>query len=64
MKRIHASRTLWAAASLPVSGWLIQWWNGGMLPMHVQTFGPLAVAVGVILLRLATTTGVDFTPRK
>lgn len=55
MKSTMASKTIWAAIALPITGWGIQHWNGGMLPMFVQTWGPLVVAVGFALLRCSTT---------
>ena len=64
MKTIVRCRTTWAAISLPLVGWLIQHQNGGMLPLAVQTWGPLLVAVGVILFRLATTESCRFCGRK
>ena len=54
MKNITRCKTTWAAISLPLVGWLIQSCNGGPLPLFVQTWGPLAIAVGVMLLRRAT----------
>ena len=55
MKAIQRSKTIWCGLSLPLAGWLIQHFNGGTLPAPVQTWGPLAVAAGVIALRLGTT---------
>lgn len=54
MKKILQCKTTRAAVILPFVGWFIQWYNGGMLPMFVQTWGPMLVAVGVILFRRVT----------
>ena len=55
MKPLTRSKTIWSALLLPLVGWLIQRTNGGELPLILQSTGPLIVAVGIILLRLATT---------
>lgn len=57
MKRLWRSRTIWSAVTLPVVGWVIQWRNGGTLPVFVQTCGPLLVCVGIVLLRMGTNQG-------
>lgn len=54
MKKLRRSKTLWYALLLPILGWLVQWKNGGTLPIDLQTYGPLLIAVGIILLRLTT----------
>ncbi len=53
-KSLLTSKTFWCAAALPVTSWTIQSINGGILPQVLQTWGPLVVAVGFMLLRLAT----------
>ena len=63
IKRLRCSKTVWFALLLPPVSWLIQWKNGGILPVSVQTWGPLLVTIGMILLRLATGDYVcHFTP--
>lgn len=54
MKKLRKSKTFWCSLSLPLFGWIIQWRNGGELPLIVQSWGPLTVAVGFILLRLTS----------
>ena len=54
MKKIRKSKTFWAALVLPLVGWAIQYKNGGVLPLEVQTYGPLLVSIGFILLRTCT----------
>ena len=61
---MHKCATTWAAISLPIVGWAIQWKSGGMLPMFVQTWGPLLVGIGVILLRRGTSSACRFCGKK
>lgn len=61
MKNLLTSRTAVAAISLPIVGWVIQFgFNGGVLPMFVQTWGPLSVAIGIVLFRLSTSAPCRF----
>lgn len=54
MKKLRRSKTVWFALLIPLLGWAVQWHNGGLLPVELQTFGPLLIAVGIILFRIQT----------
>lgn len=64
MKNIWKCRVTQAAISLPITGWFIQWYNVGTLPLFVQTWGPLVIAIGVVLFRRATTKPCSFCGKK